>query len=140
MSTFLSYAVPGVPFGCTYAIVAMGLVLTYRTTGVFNFAFGAQAFVSAFVYTVLVERGFPVGSAFVVAVVVLAPALGWVLDRFLFRRIAPTNTTAKLVSAVAVFVALPELVSLIFGSATRFSPPTLFFNPSRVYLLSLIHI
>jgi branched-subunit amino acid ABC-type transport system permease component len=112
----------------------MGLVLTYRTTGVFNFAFGAQAFVSAFVYTVLVERGFPVGSAFVVAVVVLAPALGWVLDRFLFRRIAPTNTTAKLVSAVAVFVALPELVSLIFGSATRFSPPTLFFNPSRVYL------
>ena len=133
MSTFLSYAVPGVPFGCTYAIVAMGLVLTYRTTGVFNFAFGAQAFVSAFVYTVLVGCGFPVWSAFVLAVVALAPALGWILDRCLFRRIAPTNTTAKLVSAVAVFVALPELVTLIFGSATRFSPPTLFLNASRVY-------
>jgi len=133
MSTFLSYAVPGIPFGCTYAIVAMGLVLTYRTTGVFNFAFGAQAFVSAFTYTVLVGRGVPVWPAFVVSVVVLAPVLGWVLDRFLFRRIAPTNTTAKLVSAVAVFVALPELVTLIFGSATRFSPPTLFLNPSLVY-------
>jgi branched-subunit amino acid ABC-type transport system permease component len=133
MSTFLSYAVPGIPFGCTYAIVAMGLVLTYRTTGVFNFAFGSQAFVSAFTYTVLVERGVPVWPAFGLAVVVLAPALGWVLDRFLFRRIAPTNVTAKLVSAVAVFVALPELVSLIFGSATRFSPPTLFLTPSRVY-------
>jgi branched-subunit amino acid ABC-type transport system permease component len=133
MSTFLSYAVPGVPFGCTYAIVAMGLVLTYRTTGVFNFAFGAQAFVSAFTYTVLVGRGVGVWPAFVLSVVVLAPALGWVLDRFLFRRIAPTNTTAKLVSAVAVFVALPELVTLIFGSATRFSPPTLFMNPSVVY-------
>jgi branched-subunit amino acid ABC-type transport system permease component len=111
----------------------MGLVLTYRTTGVFNFAFGAQAFVSAFTYTVLVGRGVPVWPAFVVSVVVLAPVLGWVLDRFLFRRIAPTNTTAKLVSAVAVFVALPELVTLIFGSATRFSPPTLFLNPSLVY-------
>jgi branched-subunit amino acid ABC-type transport system permease component len=133
MSTFLSYAVPGIPFGCTYAIVAMGLVLTYRTTGVFNFAFGAQAFVSAFTYTVLVGRGVPVWPAFVVSVVVLAPVLGWVLDRFLFRRIAPTNTTAKLVSAVAVFVALPELVTLIFGSATRFSPPALFLNPSLVY-------
>jgi branched-chain amino acid transport system permease protein len=133
MSTFLSYAVPGVPFGCTYAIVAMGLVLTYRTTGVFNLAFGAQAFVSAFVFTVLTEHGFAVWPAFLLSVVVLAPALGWVLDRFLFRRIAPSNTTAKLVSAVAVFVALPELVILIFGSATRFAPPTLFLDPSRVY-------
>ena len=59
MSTFLSYAVPGIPFGCTYAIVAMGLVLTYRTTGVFNFAFGSQAFVSAFTYTVLIGEGVP---------------------------------------------------------------------------------
>jgi branched-chain amino acid transport system permease protein len=133
VSTFLSYAVPGVPFGCAYAIVAMGLVLTYRTTGVFNFAFGAQAYVSAFVYTVLTGEGVPVGLAFVVSVVVLAPALGWILDRFLFRRIAPANTTAKIVSAVAVSVALPELVTLLFGSATRFAPPPLFFNPNVVY-------
>jgi len=134
MSTFLSYAVPGVPFGCTYAIVAMGLVLTYRTTGVFNFAFGSQAFVSAFTYTVLIEQGVPVWPAFALAVVILAPALGWVLDRFLFRRIPPTNATAKMVSAVAVFVALPELVTLIFGSATRFAPPPLFLDANRVYL------
>jgi branched-subunit amino acid ABC-type transport system permease component len=133
VSTFLSYAVPGIPFGCTYAIVAMGLVLTYRTTGVFNFAFGSQAYVSAFVYTVLTGRGVPVFPAFVVSVVVLAPAIGWVLDRYLFRRIGPTNTTAKLVAAVAVFVALPEIVSLIFGDGTRFAPPTLFLNQATVY-------
>ncbi len=133
MSTFLSYAVPGIPFGCTYAIVAMGLVLTYRTTGVFNFAFGAQAYVSAFVYTALTGDGVAVFPAFLVSVVVLAPAIGWTLDRFLFRRIAATNTTAKLVSAVAIFIGLPELVTLIFGSATRFAPPTLFLNPADVY-------
>jgi branched-chain amino acid transport system permease protein len=134
MSAFLSYALPGIPFGCTYAIVAMGLVLTYRTTGVFNFGFGAQAFVSAYVYTVLTSNGLPTGAACVVSVLFLAPLLGWVLDRFLFRRIAPSNTTAKVVSAVAVSVALPELVSLIFGDATRFAPPTLFLNPGTVYL------
>jgi branched-chain amino acid transport system permease protein len=133
VSTFLSYAVPGVPFGCTYAIVAMGLVLTYRTTGVFNFAFGAQAYASAFVYTVLTGQGVPVFPAFVIAVVLLAPALGWILDRYLFRRIAASNTTAKLVSAVAIFVGLPEIVTLVFGSATRFAPPTLFLNPDTVY-------
>ncbi len=133
MDTFLSYAIPGIPFGCTYAIVAIGLVLTYRTTGVFNFGFGAQAFVSAYVYTVLTENGMPVAFAFLISVVALAPLLGWVLDRFLFRRIAPTNTTGKLISAVAILVALPELITLIFGSGTRFAPPTLFLDPGTVY-------
>ena len=133
MNTFLSYAVPGIPFGCTYAIVAMGLVLTYRTTGVFNFGFGAQAFVSAFVFTVLTGDGVSVLGSFLIAVVVLGPLLGWVLDRFLFRRIASTNTTAKMVSAVAVLVGLPQLLSLTFGNATRFAPPTLFLNPGEVY-------
>jgi branched-chain amino acid transport system permease protein len=133
VSTFLSYAVPGVPFGCTYAIVAMGLVLTYRTTGVFNFGFGAQAFVSAFVFTVLTQDGVSVLGSFLISVVVLGPLLGWVLDRFLFRRISSTNTTAKMVSAVAVLVGLPELVSLVFGDATRFAPPTLFLNSGQVY-------
>jgi branched-subunit amino acid ABC-type transport system permease component len=133
VNTFLSYAVPGIPFGCTYAIVAIGLVLTYRTTGVFNFGFGAQAFLSAYVYTVLTEDGVSVPLAFLISVVILAPALGWALDRFLFRRISPTNTTGKLVSAVAVLVALPQIVTLLFGSSTRFAPPTLFLNPGRVY-------
>jgi branched-subunit amino acid ABC-type transport system permease component len=46
---FLGFAIPGIPYGCTYAIVAVGLVLTYQATGVFNFSFGAQAYTSAFV-------------------------------------------------------------------------------------------
>jgi branched-chain amino acid transport system permease protein len=134
VSQFLSYAVPGIPFGCTYAIVAVGLVLTYQTTGVFNFAFGAQAFTSALLFTILVDRGIDTALAFTVAVVVVAPLLGLGLDRFLFSRIAPSNVTGKVVSAVAVLVALPELLAVAFGSAQRFAPPTLFFSQSTVYV------
>jgi branched-subunit amino acid ABC-type transport system permease component len=87
MEQFLGYAVPGIPYGCVYAIVAVGLVLTYQTTGVFNFAFGAQAFMSAYVFAILTQNeNFPVWAAFLLSVVVLAPALGLLLDRFLFRR------------------------------------------------------
>jgi branched-chain amino acid transport system permease protein len=46
----LRYAIRGVPVGCIYALVAVGLVLTFKTAGVFNLAFGAQAFVSAAVF------------------------------------------------------------------------------------------
>lgn len=134
MSQFLSYAVPGIPFGCSYAIVAVGLVLTYQTTGVFNFGFGAQAYTSALLFTILVDRGVGTWAAFVVAVVVVAPLIGLVLERFLFRHIAPSNVTGKVVSAVAVFVALPELLAVVFGSAQRFAPPTLFFDQGTVYL------
>src|SRR5271155_1181362 len=133
MSQFLSYAIPGIPFGCTYAIVAVGLVLTYQATGVFNFGFGAQAFASAYVYTVLIENGINTWVAFVISVIVMAPIFGLVLERFLFRRIAAANVTAKMVSAVAIFVAVPELLQLIFGSATRFAPPTLFLSQQTVY-------
>ena len=48
MSTFLDYALPGIPYGCDFALMAVGLVITFRTTGVFNLAYGAQAFTSAF--------------------------------------------------------------------------------------------
>ena len=54
MTQFLDYAVPGVPFGCVFALMAVGLVLTYKASGVFNLAFGAQAFVSALTYVSLI--------------------------------------------------------------------------------------
>ena len=67
--------------------------------------------------------------------VVLAPLLGWLLDRLLFRQIAPCQHDRPRSSRrSAVLVALPELVTLVFGSATRFAPPTLFLNPDTVYL------
>jgi branched-chain amino acid transport system permease protein len=55
MEQFLGFAIPGVPYGCTYAIVAVALVLTYRATGVFNFAFAAQAYVAALLFTALIQ-------------------------------------------------------------------------------------
>ena len=50
MTDLVGYVIRGIPFGCVFALVAIGLVLTYKTSGVFNLAFAAQAFVSAAVY------------------------------------------------------------------------------------------
>ena len=135
MQHFLGFAIPGVPYGCTYAIVAVGLVLTYQATGVFNFAYGAQAYVSAYLFTRLVQNNhFPVWLAFVLSVVVLGPVIGLAFDRFLFRKIATTNTTAKLVTGISLFVGIPAVLSVIFGSANQYSPPSILFDPGTVYL------
>ncbi|HEY1989352.1 MAG TPA: ABC transporter permease [Acidimicrobiales bacterium] len=134
MEHFLGFAVPGIPYGCTYAIVAVGLVLTYQATGVFNFAFGAQAYTSAFVYTKLVQNEqLPVWLAFLLSVVILAPLLGLIFDRFLFRKIPNTNLTAKLVTGIALFVGIPALLPVLFGSQNQYNSPSILFDPNTVY-------
>jgi branched-chain amino acid transport system permease protein len=131
---FLGFAIPGIPYGCTYAIVAVGLVLTYQATGVFNFAFGAQAYTSAFAYTKLVQNeNLPIWLAFVISVVVLAPLLGLAFDHFLFRRIPNTNTTAKLVTGISLFIGIPFLLPVLFGAQNLYNPPSVIFNPNTVY-------
>jgi branched-subunit amino acid ABC-type transport system permease component len=101
---------------------------------VFNFAFGAQAYTSAFVYTKLVQSdGLPIWLAFLISVVVLAPLLGLIFDRYLFRKIPNTNTTAKLVTGIALFVGIPALLPVLFGSANQYNSPSILFNPNTVY-------
>jgi branched-chain amino acid transport system permease protein len=137
---FFGFAIPGIPYGCTYAIVAVGLVLTYQATGVFNFAFGAQAFAAAFVFTYLTQfHAWPGYLAFLLSVVVISPLIGLAFDRFLFRRIPNSNTTAKLVISIAMLVGLPSLLPVVFGPQNLDDTATIFpfFNPNVVYFTVL---
>jgi branched-subunit amino acid ABC-type transport system permease component len=136
MEHFLGFAFPGIPYGCSYAIVAVSLVLTYQATGVFNFAFGAQAFASAFIFTILTQNegwsGFP---AFLISVVVMGPLVGLAFDRLLFRRIPNSNSTAKLVCSLSLLVGIPDLLPVIFGPQNLDDTATIFpfFNPNVTY-------
>jgi branched-chain amino acid transport system permease protein len=136
METFFDFAAPGVQQGCAYALVGICLVLTYQATGVFNFAFGAQAFASAFVFTYLTQvhnwAGF---EAFLVSVVVLGPVIGYAFDRLLFRHIANSNSVAKMVCSLALLVGIPSLLPVIFGPQESDATATIlpFFNPNVVY-------
>src|SRR5271156_5097282 len=136
MEQLLGFALPGVPYGCTYALVAVCLVLTYQATGVFNFAFGAQAFASAFIFTYLTQyKSWSGWEAFLLTVVVMGPVVGYVFDRFLFRHIPNSNSTAKLVCSLALLVGIPSLLPVIFGPQNLDATATIvpFFNPNVVY-------
>ena len=134
MSTFLSYAVPGIPAGCDFALIAVGLVLTFRATGVFNLAFGAQAFLAAFLFDLMVRSShLPVWLAFLLAVLVVSPALGLAMDRFLFRFIPTASITAKVVSSVGLLIAIPQAIPIFFGQGKRLNPPSLWLNPDHIY-------
>ncbi len=134
MIQFLNYAVPGVPFGCVFALMAVGLVLTYKASGVFNLAFGAQAFVSALAFVSLVQDGWPRWAATTIAVAVIGPFVGVVLDRLLFRRIRTASPLVKLVPSLGLLVALPQVALIIAGSTPTIPPPAIVGDAQRVYL------
>jgi branched-chain amino acid transport system permease protein len=106
----------GTPPGTVYGLIALGFVLTYKTSGVFNLAFGAQAYVSAALYFhALQEWDWPIVPALVLAVVVVAPLIGLVLERLIFRHLRTQSAVSKLVVAIGLTVAVPSLFELIVG-------------------------
>jgi ABC-type branched-subunit amino acid transport system ATPase component/branched-subunit amino acid ABC-type transport system permease component len=107
---FWNLVVGGAVAGGLYAVLASGIVLTYQTSGIFNFAHGAIAFATAFLFFQLnTGLGWPVWLAAIVAMALFAPLLGWGLDRVLFRRLAGAPTTVRLVVPIALLVAIPAL-------------------------------
>jgi branched-chain amino acid transport system permease protein len=136
----------GTPPGTVYALVALGFVLTYKTSGVFNLAFGAQAYISAAMYFQAREEwGWPIGPALLVSVFLLAPALGLILERLIFSHLRSGSSVAKLVVALGLSVALPALFDVLIGfeavagrTPTGIVPDgdTVFYDPFGVYAFS----
>src|SRR5919201_1130411 len=103
MSELFAFAVVGIVTGSIYAIAASGLVVTYTTSGIFNFAHGAIGMVAAFIYWDLQENNdWPVLVSLVVVLGVFAPAFGLVIERVLMRPLAGKPTQVALVVTVGL--------------------------------------
>jgi branched-chain amino acid transport system permease protein len=71
---FLIFTIVGLSTAAIYAIIASGLVVTYTTTGIFNFAHGATGMLAAFVYWQLtVKWHWPILIAIPFVLLVMAP-------------------------------------------------------------------
>ncbi|APU43063.1 ABC transporter permease subunit [Streptomyces sp. TN58] len=108
MGDLLVFVLSGLVSGALYALLATGLVLSYSASGLFNFAHGATAYLCALTfYELRSGLGWPAVPAALLVVFVLAPGLGWGLDRLMFRRLARVGETAQIVATIGLLVALP---------------------------------
>src|SRR4249919_1692136 len=129
MTDLISYIVQGLPIGCVFALVAVGLVLTYKTSGVFNLAFGAQAFVAAVLYYELrVRNGWPTLAAFAVVVLLVSPLMGLILEYAIFRHLRTASPIAKLVASLGLLVAVPQFVQILMGPGSTFGVVGIWWN------------
>jgi branched-chain amino acid transport system permease protein len=119
LDKFLIFTIVGLSTAAIYAVIASGLVLTYTTTGVFNFAQGAAGMLAAFTFWQLhVGWGWPTPVAVVVILFVLAPLFGVLLERVIFRGLEGTSEATKLVVSISLLVAMIGLAQWLWGPTT----------------------
>lgn len=112
------YVVTGIADGSVYALAALGLVLTYKTSGIFNFAIGAQAAASAYVfYSFRDTLGLPWPVAALLAVLLVGLVGSFLLERIAFW-LTGASAAMKVVATIALVVLLESLLTGIYGVAT----------------------
>ncbi|MGH9034596.1 MAG: branched-chain amino acid ABC transporter permease, partial [Acidimicrobiia bacterium] len=118
MSDLLPFIVVGLATGAVYGLAGVGLVLTYRTSGVFNFAHGAIASAGAYLfYELQFKHGMPWPIAAVICVVGLGPLLGLILE-LIGRQLSAATAALRVVATVGMLLMVLGISTLIYGPAT----------------------
>jgi ABC-type branched-subunit amino acid transport system ATPase component/branched-subunit amino acid ABC-type transport system permease component len=111
----LPFVITGLVAGSVYGLAAVGLVLTYKTSGVLNFAHGALAAVAAYVFYALhVQHGVAWPIAAAVAVFAVGPVLGLAFEQFA-RALAGTSVSLRVAGTVGVLLIIEAVIVLLYG-------------------------
>jgi branched-chain amino acid transport system permease protein len=130
LTTFL---VVGVALGGIYAILAGGLVVTYATTGIFNFAHAAIGCFLAFAYwQCSVGWGWPTLVSLVVVLGIVAPLIGIGLDRLIMRRLKDASLVVQLMVTVGLMLSFMGVTLTIWKPTTARTLPQFFRDTSGV--------
>ena len=112
---FLEVLAGGLLAGVMYALVALGFVLIYKASGVFNFAQGAMVFFAALTFVSLVERGWNFWLALAVTLAVMV-LLGLVTERVVLRPLVNQPQITLFMATIGLTFVLEGLSQLIWGS------------------------
>ena len=120
MSNFLQFTVFGIMLGAGFAIAATGLVVTYTTSGVFNFAQGAVGMIAAFCYWELVTaHHMNILLAMVLIVGVGAAIAGALVERVLMRRLHGASAERPVMVTLGLLVILTGAASIIWSPTVQ---------------------
>jgi branched-chain amino acid transport system permease protein len=112
---FLEVLAGGLLAGVMYSLVALGFVLIYKASGVFNFAQGAMVFFAALTFVSLVERGWNMWLALVITLAVMV-VLGLVTERVVLRPLVNQPQITLFMATIGLTFVLEGLSQLIWGS------------------------
>lgn len=112
---FFEVLAGGLLAGVMYALVALGFVLIYKASGVFNFAQGAMVFFAALTFVSLLERGWNFWLALVVTFAVMV-VLGIATERVVLRPLVNQPQITLFMATIGLTFVLEGLSQLVWGS------------------------
>ncbi|MGJ7493561.1 branched-chain amino acid ABC transporter permease [Variovorax sp. RT4R15] len=125
MAFFLETLFGGLMVGMLYSLVALGFVLIFKASGVFNFAQGAMVLFAALamarfaewipMWTGIDNRWFANGAAFVVAGLVMF-VVAWLVERLVLRHLVNQEGATLLMATLGIAYFLDGLGQTLFGS------------------------
>ncbi|MCW3005300.1 MAG: Sulfate-transporting ATPase, partial [Conexibacter sp.] len=120
----LPFIVAGLVSGAVYGLAGVGLVLTYKTSGIFNFAHGAIATAAAYMYfTLHIQHEMPTVLAIIVTLVLCGGVLGIALER-LGRALTSAPLVIQVLGTVGLLIIVQSLAAIIYDTQTTRVVPT----------------
>ena len=115
VSFFFEVLIGGLLAGVMYSLVALGFVLIYKASGVFNFAQGAMVFFAALTFVSLLEKGvnFWIALAITLAVMVV---LGVAIERIVLRPLVNQPPITLFMATIGLTFVVEGLSQLVWGS------------------------
>ncbi|MDP6539601.1 MAG: branched-chain amino acid ABC transporter permease [Planctomycetota bacterium] len=121
MSNLLQLCVSGLSLGTIYALIALGFVVIYRASTVFNFAHGEFLSFGAFCMVSLCAAGLPWGISLATAMV-LTGALGAAVERVVLRPMIGRPVFVTIIVTIFVGAILRSAIFIAWGPQTRGMP------------------
>lgn len=122
----MQYVVTGILVGGVYALIALGIVIIYKSTRVFNFAIGQMMVVGAFFcWSLMKWAGLPAWAGFVVAWP-LSYLMGLLVERLVMRPLIGQPLIGAMMACLSLSVLLHGLVILIWSAYVTSFPTPIF--------------
>jgi branched-chain amino acid transport system permease protein len=110
----LEVIIGGLLTGVMYSLVALGFVLIYKASGVFNFAQGTMVLFAALTFVGLLERGLPIWLAFPLTIAVMV-ALAFAIERFVLRPLVNQEQIILFMATIGLTFFLSGFGQLVWG-------------------------
>jgi branched-chain amino acid transport system permease protein len=118
MQFFFEVTINGLLSGLMYSLVALGFVLIYKASGVFNFAQGAMVYFAALAVVGLIDMGLPMWIAIVGSFCIML-IMGLGTERFVLRKLVNQPPITLFMATIGLTFFLEGLGPLLFGSDVR---------------------
>jgi branched-chain amino acid transport system permease protein len=118
MQFFFEVLIGGLLSGVMYALVALGFVLIYKASGVFNFAQGAMVFFAALTFVGVMELGVPFGFALILTFAAMV-LLGVATERVVLRPLVNQPQITLFMATIGLTFFIEGLAQGMWGASVR---------------------